>query len=333
MDDQQALPQPTKDLATAKADLDRYGYCLLAEALDPAQLAALRTRLEEQALAERQQGIGYFDGAPDQNWGAFRNPDGSLRSDAFNATAGVNQRVWMLVNKGRAFIDLLAHPMARALVEHLLGDHYLLSSYTANIANAGGVAMKLHTDQWWMPAPTRRARKALPIGSIRRDRFDDDPAGEPAMITPLACCNIMWMLDDFTEDNGATRIVPGSHLKGRQPDPERDADVPTIAATGPAGSAMVFDGRLWHGTGANTGNSRRMGLLTTFGGPQLRPQENFTVGTRREVREAASPDLLALLGFQGWSGYGRTGDPVVELIDPDATPIGALRPSPEAASQ
>jgi hypothetical protein len=53
---EQDLPQATKDLATAKADLDRYGYCLLAEALGADQLAALRTRLEEQALAERQTG-------------------------------------------------------------------------------------------------------------------------------------------------------------------------------------------------------------------------------------------------------------------------------------
>ena len=321
----QELPQATKHPETARSDLDRWGYCLLAEALDVDQVAALRTRLEEQALAERQAGIGYFDGAPDQNWGSFRDAQGRLRADAFGADAGVNQRVWMLVNKGQVFVDLLAHAPARDLVGHLLGEHYLLSSYTANIANPGGVAMKLHTDQWWMPAPTRRERKPLPIGSIRRDRFDDGP-GEPAMITVAACCNIMWMLDDFTEENGATRIVPGSHLKGRQPDHVRDEGVPTVAAVGPAGSAMVFDGRLWHGTGANTGNSRRMGLLTTFCGPQLRPQENFTVGTRPEVLAAASPDLLALLGFRVWSGYGRTGNPVVDIIDRHEQPIGVLRP-------
>jgi ectoine hydroxylase-related dioxygenase (phytanoyl-CoA dioxygenase family) len=64
---EQDLPQATKDLATAKADLDRYGYCLSAEALDADQLAALRTRLEEQALAERQTGVGYVDGAPDRS--------------------------------------------------------------------------------------------------------------------------------------------------------------------------------------------------------------------------------------------------------------------------
>ena len=131
------LPQPTRDPGAAKADLDRHGYCLLAEALEPNQLAALRTRLEEQALAEREAGVGYFDGASDQNWGAFRNADGSLREDAFGAANGINQRVWMLVNKGQVFLDLLSHAMARELVGHLMGEHYLLASYTANIANPG----------------------------------------------------------------------------------------------------------------------------------------------------------------------------------------------------
>lgn len=186
--------------------------------------------------------------------------------------------------------------------------------------------MKLHTDQWWMPAPTRRERAPLPAGSIRRDRFDRDQLEPPPMVSIAACANIMWMLDDFSEANGATRIVPGSHLAGRQPDPARDQDVATIGAVGPAGSAMVFDGRLWHGTGANTGNRRRMGLLTTFCGPQFRPQENFTVGARPEVIEAASPDVLELLGFRVWAAYGRIGDPLVDFIDPKSRQIGELRP-------
>lgn len=329
MDQGQALPKPMHDLETAREDLSTFGYCLIEQAVPADQLDALRQRLEEQALAEQQAGIGYFDGVPDQNWGSFRDADGQLRSDGFTkAAGGINQRVWMLINKGQTFVDLLNHDMARQLVAYVLGDHYLLSSYTANIANPGGVAMKLHTDQWWAPAPTRRERRALPIGSMTRQRFDTDEADdEPSMVAPAACCNVMWMLDDFTEENGATRIVPGSHLNGRQPDHERDKDVVTTAATGPAGNAMVFDGRLWHGTGANIGNNRRKGLLTTFCGPQFRPQENFTVGTRPEVLEQASEDLLDLLGFGVWCGYGRIGNPQIAFIDPQEAQPGAMQPS------
>lgn len=329
MRQEQALPKPTRDLEAAKQDLSTFGYCVIEEAIPAGQLAGLRQRLEDQALAEQQAEIGYFDGAPNQNWGSFRGVDGKLRSDGFSREAGgINQRVWMLINKGQAFVDLLSHDIARQLVAHVLGDHYLLSSYTANIANPGGVAMKLHTDQWWAPAPTRRERRALPIGSMTRQRFDrDDDLEKAPMVAPAACCNIMWMLDDFTEENGATRIVPGSHLMGRQPDHDRDKDVVTIGATGPAGSAMVFDGRLWHGTGANLGNGQRKGLLTTFCGPQFRPQENFTVGTRPEVLEKASDDLLELLGFGVWCGYGRTGNPTVAFIDPGEELPGAMQPN------
>lgn len=329
MRQEQVLPEPTRDLETAKNDLSTFGYCVIEEAIPADQLADLRQRLEDQALAEQQAGIGYFDGAPDQNWGSFCDADGKLRSDGFTKDAGgINQRVWMLINKGQAFVDLLSHRMARELVAHVLGEHYLLSSYTANIANPGGVAMKLHTDQWWAPAPTRRERRALPIGSMTRQRFDqDEDLDEAPMVAPSACCNIMWMLDDFTEENGATRIVPGSHLYGRQPDHERDGDVPTIPAAGPAGYAMVFDGRLWHGTGANVGNSQRKGLLTTFCGPQFRPQENCTVGTRPEVLEEASEDLLGLLGFGVWCGYGRTGNPTIAYIDPAEEQPGVMQPT------
>ncbi len=324
-----ALPKPTRNLEMAKEDLSTFGYCLIKDAIPAGQLAVLRQRLGEQALAEQQAGIGYFDGTLDQNWGSFRDASGQLRSDRFTKGAGgINQRIWMLINKGKVFVDLLSHDLARRLVAHVLGDHYLLSSFTANIANPGGVAMKLHTDQWWAPAPTRRDRRALPIGSMTRQRFDrDDAEDEPSMIAPAACCNIMWMLDDFTDENGATRIAPGSHLHGRQPDQDRDNDTSTIAATGLAGSAMVFDGRLWHGTGANVGNTQRQGLLTTFCGPQFRPQENFTVGTRAEVLDQASEDLLELLGFGVWCGYGRIGSPTTAFIDPEELQPGAMQPT------
>lgn len=312
------LPQLTKDLVLAKSQLDTYGYCLLANAIPANQLEAARTRLMEQAIAEKQQGLAFEDGGKQQNWGDFRNPDGTLRPEAFTEMGGgVNQRVWMLINKGRVFRELLAHKDVRELASHVLGDDYLLSSYSANIAKPGGVAMRLHTDQWWMPTPTRRARSPLPVGSMSRERFDADASEDSPMIAPTVVVNVMWMLNDFTEENGATRIVPGSHKIGRNPDASRDGDIQSIAGTGPAGTVMLFDGRIWHGTGANTSNVSRFGLLTTFCGPQFRPQENFTLGTTPRVLEEASPDLLALLGFKVWNGYGRIADPTEEFIKPD----------------
>lgn len=146
------------------------------------------------------------------------------------------------------------------------------------------------------------------------------------MIAPCVCVNVMWMLNDFSAGNGGTRFVPGSHLIGRPPHPQRDAGAKTLAAEGAAGTAMVFDGRLWHGTGANVSDGNRYGLLSTFCGPQFRPQENFTVGTRPEVLAEAPPELLALLGFKIWSGYGRVENPVADFISQNEPTLGEMRP-------
>ena len=323
------LPQPTTNLNLAKSHLSEFGYCLVADALSAETVAELRTRLEEQAAAEKQRGLAFEDGGATQNWGDFRNPDGSLRPEAFTeANGGCNQRIWMLVNKGIVFRDLLFHVRICELISYLLGEEYLLSSHTANIAKPGGVAMDLHTDQWWMPAPTRRERSPLPPGSIDRRRFDVDEVAPPAMIAPAVVGNVLWMLCDFTAENGGTRLVPRSHLIGQQPDAERDKDVETVAAEGLAGTALVLDGRTWHGTGANVSDSPRWAVITTFCGPQFRPQENFTVGTSPEVLKTASPELLALLGFKVWNAYGRIESPAVEFISPGETSLGEMRPAP-----
>ena len=321
------LPQPTTDLSLAKAHLNEFGYCLVAEALDSEQVEALSLRLQEQAAAEKEHGVAYEDGGRDQNWGSFRDSEGKLRKDTFTeAGGGINQRVWMLINKGKVFHQLLFHKEVRELVDHVLGEEYLLSSHTANIAKPGGVPMDLHTDQWWMPAPTRRDRSPLPVGSMNRKRFDVDEAEKPTMIAPAVAVNILWMLNGFSAENGGTRLVPGSHLSGRQPDKDRDRDVEWIAGEGAPGTALVLDGRTWHGTGANVSEAPRLALLTTFCGPQFRPQENLTVGTAPEVLQEASPELLALLGFKVWNAYGRIESPVTDFVSQGDTSTGEMRP-------
>ena len=318
----QKLPVPTPDLRQCVSDLESSGYCYLADALSAANVSQLRQRMSEQAQAEEQQGLAYKDGAPDQNWGDFRDEDGELRPAAFDPDAGgVNQRIWMLVNKGRLFVELLQHSQVREIVSNVLGKEYLLSSHSANIARPGGVAMRLHTDQWWMPPPTRPDRRCLPAGSINRTNFDVDKI-HGTVISPPVVVNLVWMLDSFSEENGGTRLVPGSHLLGRQP----DEDVVSVAATAPAGTVLLVDGRTWHGTGANTGNGERRAILTTFCAPQFRPQENYTVGTRSEVLMSVDDDLRMLLGFKIWNAYGRTGHPTDKFISMGSEPIGELSP-------
>jgi ectoine hydroxylase-related dioxygenase (phytanoyl-CoA dioxygenase family) len=257
------------DLETARRDLDARGYCIIPNLLSSDVVESLRSRLIEQAEGERARGVAFHDG------GASRP----------------NQRLWMLVNKGRVFRDLMLHPIVEALMGHLLGPDFLLSSFTANIAHPGGEPMVLHTDQgyvgFWTPRPV--------------------------------VANIAWMLDDFTDENGGTRLVPESHLNAAATPrsssyaPSEPANMPTlddtIAAEGRAGSILCFDGRVWHGTGANRTDRPRHALLSYHCRPFIRQQENFTLGLDPDLRATERPALLNRLGFATWAGLGRVESP------------------------
>ncbi|HEV2370497.1 MAG TPA: phytanoyl-CoA dioxygenase family protein [Acidimicrobiales bacterium] len=246
----------TQDLDRARADLAELGYCLVADALEPTTVAGLRRRVEELAAREIEDGTDYV----------YEN--------------GSNQRVWTLLNKGPEFVDLILHPLAIEMMEHLLGYGFLLSNIDANIAGPGGKPMFLHADQSFVP----------------------DPWPWPY---PLVA-NIMWMLDDFTPDNGATRVVPGSHLEGHGPRPADMAGrAKTEPVTAPAGTALVFDGRLWHQTGANTTrDEKRHGILAYYCRPFMRQQENWFVSLRPDVLESAPPRLRQLLGYENYLSLG-----------------------------
>ena len=314
------LLAPTSHLETAKQNLTEVGYCILANALTDDQRAELVERLTEQAAIEKREGLAFEDGGPRQQWGDFRDETGRDRRELFRAeSGGVNQRVWMLVNKGRGFVDLLRHEAVLELARSVIGNEFLLSSHGANIARRGGVEMPLHTDQWWMPAPVDPASDQLPVGSLTRTRFSAAPDSSPRLIAPAACVNVLWMLCDVSEENGGTRLVPGSHLSGRQPSPEDDRPEDVVSAQAPAGSALLIDGRLWHGTGANRTDGDRLVVLTTFCGPQFRPQENYTLGVAEHVFKDADSRLRGLLGFGVWNGYGRIGDPTDPFVGRSTT--------------
>jgi ectoine hydroxylase-related dioxygenase (phytanoyl-CoA dioxygenase family) len=274
-------------LDQAKRELESQGYCVVENVLSRQEISALKTRLVEQAQGERARGLSFHDG-------------GSARP---------NQRVWMLVNKGRVFRDLMLHPIIDALMGHLLGPDYLLSSLTANIAGPGGEPMVLHTDQgylgFWTPVPV--------------------------------VANIAWMLDDFSDANGGTRLIAKSHLNQTATQrsstfaPSDAANYPkpedTIAAEGKAGSILCFDGRMWHGTGANSTDRPRHALLSYHCRPFVRQQENFSLGLLPAIRESERPALLNRLGFATWAGLGRIESPrpaVPLFISPHA--IGPLAP-------
>jgi ectoine hydroxylase-related dioxygenase (phytanoyl-CoA dioxygenase family) len=304
--DNVTLPQATRDPARLAADLDEFGYCVIAEALAGDALDAVRRRIHEQAAGERALADDH------------KNP-----ANTDSGTQWVN----MLLNKGEAFLNLMGHPLVDPLIERLLGPHFLLSTFDAHVVRPGGNTMPLHTDQWWMPPSVAPGDAATPPSAMVRDTGTArDPDHRPATISPAVVCNIMWMVSDFSADRGGTRVVPRSHLTGDLPDASVPHVVPSIAAEGPAGTAVVLDGRVWHGAGANVSSAERYGVTTNYCAPQCRPLENYVRGLRPEVMDRLPPEIIARLGFATWSSYGHTGDPDTACALPGDAVIGELRP-------
>ena len=321
------IPTPTNDLDKVTNDIYQWGYGLLEDALSEPLLTKTRARLPEQAAVELQFGLGFEDGGPSQKWVDLRDPDGVLRAEVFtSANGGINQRVWLLPNKGEEFLAVLEINEMHEIVSHILGEEFQLSSFSSNIAKPGGLKMDLHIDQWWAPEPTKPCRRNLPVGSMTRKKFDCGLlfSGARYAIAPAACSNVIFMMNDFTDENGGTRLVPGSHMFGLHPDLIKEKDIATVAAEGNSGTAFITDGRVWHGTGANVTKENRIAMLLTFCGPQYRPQVNYPVALDSAILKSASDRQKALFGLKIWRGYGRTGDPNLDFSDPDGQTLVKL---------
>jgi ectoine hydroxylase-related dioxygenase (phytanoyl-CoA dioxygenase family) len=119
--------------------------------------------------------------------------------------------------------------------------------------------------------------------------------------------SVMWAIDDFTEANGATRVVPGSHLET-----EVDTTAETEPLEMPAGSVGLWDGRLVHGGGANSTDAVRRGVAVLYARAWLRQQENQFLCLAPETVAGFDRRFQRLLG---WCLYGpHTG--IVQGRDP-----------------
>lgn len=188
------------------------------------------------------------------------------------------QRVWNLLNKHPVFQDLITSPQILAWMEHLFdrptsSQKYYLSSLQANMNKAGAPGLHLHIDT---PIP-----EPLPPWIIK--------------------ANTIWILDDFTQTNGATEVIPGSHKRTRKPRRDDPADEEgIIKVIAPAGSVIITHGALWHRSGANRSSQDRTVLLGSFAASfarEIASEEDTVRCLHPDTLDTMSDELKSLIGY------------------------------------
>ena len=203
------------------------------------------------------------------------------------------RRLFNLLTRDPLFARVPIHEAVLPVVERVLDPECLLSSLTALEINPGETAQPLHADD----------------GSI--------PLAKPH--APITCTAI-WALTDFTEENGGTRVVPGSQRADHSPrKDERDAK--SLSTVMPAGSVLIYHGSLWHGGGANASSGRRLAIICNYCAGFLRQEECQLLALPREQVAGFAPRLQALVGYgtyRGLLGHVDQQSPA-EWVNPGAS--------------
>jgi fumagillin biosynthesis dioxygenase len=257
------------DLASAKRQLADDGWCVVPNVLNAAETTLARSRLYAAAEASERQGVSTFMPILDPN--------------------ASNVRVFNLIDHDPLFRELILHPIAQEMVASLLGESFLISNFTANIARPGSQSMALHSDQ--------------------------------ALIVPEPwyaawTMNIIWCLTDVRFENGATLHVPGSQSWQRHSDVPGDALTRLRPFIAKAGSFIAMDGRLWHTSGENVTASEERALLFGFYcKPFLRTQANWHVTLSPQTQAALSPELHGRLGMGSDANVEQAAFIVRDVVD------------------
>ena len=199
------------------------------------------------------------------------------------------QNINCCVNKGRCFELLIEQhpsqvqggPLVEQLVNEALGPGWICTSLIAAISLKGGVPQALHQDQ----------------------------GNDPDSRSPMSV-NVLTAISDLDEKNGGTLVIPGSHLTLSDAARERKPVgklPPAINVDAEAGTMVITDGRLLHGTGINHTEEPRIAMLNGMQKSWMRQQENWMLSTRPEVLQRASPKLLHRMGYQATTG-GQTNE-------------------------
>jgi ectoine hydroxylase-related dioxygenase (phytanoyl-CoA dioxygenase family) len=189
-----------------------------------------------------------------------------------DAFSGRNtRRTGGLIARSETCRDVVTNPLVLGTVKAVLKQATTFQLHLTQViaVGPGSESQMIHRDQW--------AFDFVPF-----------PTGYEVQ------CNTIWAMTDFTEQNGATRLVPGSHrLEGRREFTQAE----TVPAEMPAGSVLFYTGSLYHGAGANRSHELRYGLNITYAVSWLRQEENQYLSVPADVARDLPDSLLRLMGY------------------------------------
>lgn len=260
---------PDVPIASLVEAIDRDGVAMVTDAIDPGLLAALN---------------GEFDVLIDGARPGTPNHIEMLIDFMGHKTV----RIDGLPGKSKAFVDLLQHPLALDMADHYLLPHclhYLLSTAQLIEIQTDETVQHLHRDDTaWIYPPMPTDRDAAPTVDV-----------------PQLEVIVLYALSDFTAENGATRVVPGSHLWPARRKPQEHE---VVAAEMPAGSAIYYVGKTLHGGGPNSTDQMRRALFLGFSLGWLRTKENFFISTPIDKVREMPKRVQQLLGYETHGGIG-----------------------------
>jgi hypothetical protein len=200
------------------------------------------------------------------------------------------RRAGCLIARSVAARDLVMHPLTLGVARSFLSNAIAIQIASTELISIepGETPQVLHRDD-------------VAVGAY------------PFPIDFPVYCNVIWAVTDFTEENGATRVVPGSHRKPFTDDlydpdgPKQYSQEDTVAAEMSCGSAIIYSGKLVHGGGANRSSSVRRGLSLPLTLWWVRQEENQFLACPQEVARTLPEDLLRLMGYDSSLGLGHAG--------------------------
>jgi hypothetical protein len=266
------LPTATRDVAQGIKDLREHGVALHEGFVTDEFADRLRERLEEQAYMERKLGLGLIGGPAGLNDTPTFGIEGKVRTAKAGETAEpIYQVVQSLVNKGRVFMDLVMNEIGHTYANAIFGqDPWNLWGLNGIITRRGALEQFLHVDS----------------GTVPQD-----------MLTRAVQINCFICVTDFDLEMGPTGLVPGSHL-GDRPHYDGDEKRERYPAVAKKGTAIIWDGRTWHGQMEHRSDRTRYSIAMTYCLYAIRGGENYPASLQDRVLETLTEEELRVLGFQ-----------------------------------